>query len=190
MRRWSLLLANAFVAFHFLAAAEEELPAPDPDQPLEIEPPLLIRNRAPDGSLIVPNQNAPASDAALDPAKLETDLARAKKNAAAGERLYRAGIIAKVEAEERALKVVRLVAKLAQAQLEQAKLQQDGSATDKLAAVEKAAAQAAEEKQRAELQAAIRNLQRQQKLLARGSGRKSDVNRAARKLAELQNPTN
>jgi outer membrane protein TolC len=52
----------------------------------------------------------------------------------------------------------------------------------------KAAHAAAAERERAELEAAKTNLQRQQKLLALGSGRKSDVARAEQKLAELKTP--
>jgi multidrug resistance efflux pump len=64
------------------------------------------------------------------------------------------------------------------------------STAEALAQAEEAAARAAEERNRAELDAAQRNLQRQQKLLALGSGRKADVNRAQEKLAELQRGKN
>jgi hypothetical protein len=137
----------------------------------------------------------------VDLAKLESDLARARKNAASGERLFKMGVIAKVDAEERALKVVRLEAKLAEARLATVKQQaENGTETEPAAApeakpeavalAEAAAQRATEERQRAELDAALRNLQRQQKLLALGSGRKADVNRAEKKLAELQKPAN
>ncbi|MBA3762764.1 MAG: hypothetical protein H0X04_05385, partial [Chthoniobacterales bacterium] len=114
------------------------------------------------------------------------------------ERLYRSGIIAKVDAEARTLKVVQLEAKLAEARLAEAKRKAGSgpnSANADLAiettdlVVMQAAAiaqRAAEERKRAELEAALRNLQRQQKLLALGSGRKADVKRAEQKLAELQ----
>ncbi len=169
-------------------------------QSFEIEPPLLIQSRNPDGTPDVP---APPEEA--DVAKIETDLARAKKSAASGERLYRAGIIAKVEAEERALKVVRLEAKLAEARLTAAKTKLDEqkaqarvveieaqlrAGEDQVAQAAQAAEEAVREKQRAELESAVRNLARQQKLLALGSGRKSDVSRAAKKLAELQGTEN
>ncbi len=189
MRRWVLFLANAIATCSLFAA--DDLPAPEPDQPLDIEPPLLIGNRAPDGSLVVAKPGANANPAELDLAKLESDLAHAKQSAAAGERLYRGGIIAKVEAEERALKVVRLEAQLALAKLQETKRATGES--EKSAAVASAAAAAArasEERQRAELEAALRNLERQKKLLALGSGRKADVNRAERKLAEIQHPPN
>ena len=180
--------------------AQDELPQPEGGQPLDIEPPVLIQSRAPDGTLNVP---VPAGE--VDLAKLESDLAKAKKSAASGERLYRAGIIAKVESEERAMKVVRLEARLAAARLELAKQKLDEQKTqnrvveieaqlrageDQVAAATRAADEAATEQRRAELDAALRNLQRQQKLLALGSGRKADVSRAQKKLAELQGAGN
>jgi hypothetical protein len=45
---------------------------------------------------------------------------------------------------------------------------------------------AIEKKEKAELDAAILNLQRQKKLLAMGSGRKAEVNRAQEKVSALQ----
>lgn len=180
--------------------AQEELPAPDNSQPLEIEPPLLIPSRNADGS-----PNLPTPPEQVDIVKLEADLARAKRNAASGERMFRAGIIAKVESEERVLRVVRLEAKLAEARLEVARTRlseqkaqtqvveieaQLRAGENNVAAAARAAAEAAQERQRAELEAALRNLARQQKLLALGSGRRADVNRAEKKLAELQGAGN
>lgn len=178
-----------------LFGIEDDLPAPDKGLSLEVEPPLLIQNRAPDGSL---------RDENPDLAKLKNDLGRADRNAASGERLYKTGIISKVEAEERALHVVRLRAKLAEARVKQAKIELDELkakdaagviSSDELKASQTALAdatqgaeRAAEERRAAETEAAARNLQRQEKLLALGSGREADVNRAQQKLAELQQP--
>ena len=103
------------------------------------------------------------------------------------------------------MKVVRLEARLAAARLELAKHKLDEQKTqnrvveieaqlrageDQVAAAARAAEEAATEQRRAELDAALRNLQRQQKLLALGSGRKADVSRAQKKLAELQGAGN
>jgi hypothetical protein len=193
MMRWSVLLANALMAFAVFAA--DELPTADPGELLEIEPPLLIGNRGPDGSIVVGPKGSAVAPADVDLARLESDLARARKSAASGERLYKGGIIAKVEAEERVLKVIRLEAKLADARLQEAKGQVEtgkGSeeSAQEVAQAEEVAARAAAERNRAEMEAALRNLQRQKKLLALGSGRKADVNRAEQKLAELQHPPN
>ena len=193
MKWWSAWFASALISSHALVA--QELPTHEGEEQLEIEPPLLIQSRSADGNFVLTGKAAPPPDADLD--KIERDLARAKRNATGADRLYKAGIISKVESEERVLKVVRLEARLAEARLAVAKRSaepSDGEATEAgseadnadVAAAEEAAKRATEERQRAELEAAFRNLQRQQKLLALGSGRKSDVNRAEQKLAELQ----
>ena len=190
MRQWTGWLASAMVTLTVLAA--DDLPTQDPNESMEIEPPLLIGNRAADGAIILAPPAAGQQPVEVDVARLESDLARARKSAASGDRLYKSGIIAKVEAEERALKVIRLEAKLADARLEEAKRQKEAETpnTDAIAQAETAARRATEERQRAELEAALRNLQRQQKLLALGSGRRADVNRAEQKVAELQRPPN
>lgn len=175
------------------AGANEDLPLPsrDGEEPGEIEPPLLIMSRARDGS--IPDLRGVSREAPpADVAKLETDLIRAQKRAAVADRLYKAGIIAKIDAEQRVLKVVQLEAALAQARLNAAKAKAestgDAATEAQVADAEQAAKLALEERRRAELDAAFQNLQRQQKLLALGSGRKADVNRAEAKVAELQQP--
>lgn len=180
MRWWAGAIAATIFAATLSGA--DDLPKPEESEGLEIDPPLLIQNRGADGLPIIP-----AAAQSPDLAKLENDLTRAKKSAAAAERLFKGGIISKVEAEERALRVVRLQAALASAQLEDAKTKADAvEHSELIAQAEQAAERAAEERHRAELEVALRNLQRQQKLLALGSGRKADVNRAEKKLAELQ----
>jgi hypothetical protein len=197
MMRFIALPLSLFLAATLLA--QEELPK-DPSEPLDIEPPLLIQEN--------PNRNivntAPAAPGQkeVDPERIAPALEKARKNAASGERLYKSGIIAKVDAENRALKVVRLEADLAEAKLELAKqnlaLQQvrlDASeipageldaAKSILAVATKEAESAVAKKDRAEFDAAVLNLHRQQKLLAMGSGRKSEVNRAQEKVTALQ----
>lgn len=189
--KWCFVaLASVVSATFALALAEPELPAPDEGPPLEIEPPLLIESRSADGNFVL-RGTGPLSDPEVELAKLEKDLARAKRNAAGAEGLYRSGIIAKVEAEERALKVIRVESKLAEARLQEAKrLAQNVPKTEAVVAAEISAERAAEQRSRAELEAALRNLARQQKLLALGSGRKADVHRAEEKLAQLQHPPN
>jgi len=194
----------AFPLAIFLAAsllAEEELPQ-DPSETLDIEPPLLIQEM-PGRS---PLQSTPDIAANLDPGRIGIALEKAKKSAAAGERLYRSGVIAKVDAENRVLKVVRLEAELANAQLEIAKQNiasqqsrfEAGEiaqselelASSALAAATHEAAAVTAQREKAELEAALLNLRRQKKLLAVGSGRKSEVNRAEEKVAALQEQKN
>jgi multidrug resistance efflux pump len=183
-----------------IALATDELPRNESDEPesFDIEPAPLIQNR-PDEQL-----SATVSPRDLDVARLEKELDRAKKNASGAERLYKIGVLAKVEVEQRALKVVRLESDLANAQLARAKAElaaqesqlAAGEITkDELEAAKAALAQlteaaqiAAAKRGRAELDAAEANLRRQEKLLRLGSAHKSDVNRAQEKLAELKAP--
>jgi multidrug efflux pump subunit AcrA (membrane-fusion protein) len=194
--RWLALLGSLLLAAPL--PAEEELPK-DPE-PMDIEPPLLIQE--------TPNRNivytAPATPGQkdLDPDRITAALEKAKRNAASGERLYKGGIIAKVDAENRALKVIKLEADLAEAKLELAKqnlevqqvrldageISSDELETAKslLASATKEAESASARKRQADLEAAELNLRRQQKLLAMGSGRKSEVSRAQEKVSALQ----
>jgi hypothetical protein len=194
---WPLVLALAATL-----PAQEQLPT-DPNEPMEIEPPLLIQE--------TPNRNiayTAGSDQKPqpDPDQIAATLEKAEKSAASGERLYKSGIIAKVEAENRALKVIRLEADLAEARLELAKqnvvvqesrLEAGEISEAEIETAKSLAAAAASEsesavakKEKAELEAAMLNLQRQKKLLAMGSGRKSEVNRAQEKLSVLQQQKN
>lgn len=197
MMRWLAPLVGVLFA-SALAAQEEELPS-NPE-PMDIEPPLLIQE-TPNRNIVA---NAPAAPGQkdLDLERITRALEKAKKNAASGERLYKSGIIAKVEAENRTLKVVRLEADLAEAKLELTKknleLQQVRleageisseemeTAKSLIAEATKEAESAAGRKRQAEVEAAEMNLRRQQKLLAMGSGRKAEVSRAQEKLSALQ----
>lgn len=199
MVRWLAFPFGVFLAATLLA--EDELPT-DPGESLDIEPPLLIQempNRA-------PLPSTPEVEPEPDPDRIQIALEKAKKSAASGERLYKSGVIAKVEAENRSLKVIRLEMELAQAQLELAKQtvasqqsrfdtreisqsELEGAKTALVAATNAAQA-AVTRRDRAELDAALLNLSRQKKLLALGSGRKSEVNRAEEKVAALQQTKN
>jgi hypothetical protein len=188
LRGMALLVVIAATA----TFAQDEATKQEPDS-FDVEPPLLIPNRADE-----PLPEAKSQD--VDLAKLEKDLARARRNAAGAEHLYRIGVISQVEAEQRALRVIRFEADLAKTRLEKAKEQAgaqssvvvNGQAADdqrtkaELAQLSQAAQTAAAKRERAEVDAAEANLHRQQKLLAVGSARKSDVSRAEQKLAELK----
>ena len=190
----SLLLAGCLFA-------QDELPV-DPDQPLEIEPPLLIQ-QAPDGK-----QTSATQEAVTEPDfdRIAVALEAARKSAAAGDRLYQRGIIAKLDAERRVLKVVRLESDLANAKLDGAKQaavtaqaqfdakqisqsELEAAQSASVAATSDAAAATARW-EKAQLDAALLNLTRQKKLFALGSGRKSEVTRAEEKVTELQQKKN
>jgi hypothetical protein len=196
------------IAFFFSAAlvvtafAQEDSTTDNIDS-FDIEPPLLIPDR---GNEPLAGASASASPADVDLAQLEKNLERAKRNAAGADRLYKIGVLSKVETEQRVLRVVRLRSDLENARLARAK-EDIGQKEKQVAAGEiakgelaeaetllahaiEAAHAAAAERERVELEAAETNLQRQQKLLALGSARKSDVARAEQKLAELKAPKN
>src|SRR5213082_3138539 len=159
-RIFALLVTVMAIAMAALAA--DESPGEQPDS-FDIEPPILKENLSEE-----PLLSTAAPDGGVG--RLEKQLERAKRNAAGAEHLWKIGVLAKVEVEQRALKVVRLESDLANAQLARAK--------NDLAAQEK--------RERAELDAAEANLRRQEKLLRLGSAHKSDVNQAQEKLAELK----
>jgi hypothetical protein len=197
MRSIALVFATAFAA---TVAAQEELPK-NPEEAMDIEPPLLIQE-APNQNIVYTSPGGPDQKPQPDPEQIAASLEKARKSAASGERQYKSGIIAKVDAENRALKVVRLESELAEAKLEVAKqnvvAQQARLETGEIsqaevdvaqleaAAAMKEAQLATEKKEKAELDAAMLNLQRQKKLLAMGSGRKAEVNRAQEKVSALQ----
>ena len=156
----------------------------------DVEPPILKQNLS----------DEPLPDG--DVARLEKQLERAKQNAAGAERLYKIGVLAKAEVEQRLLKIVRCESDLANARVARAKEElteresqfATGEITrDELESMKTALAQLTEaaqvataKRERAELEAAEANLRRQQKLLKLGVGQKSDVTRAEEKLAELK----
>ena len=184
-----LALAMAVCAADQSAANKSE----EPDS-LDVEPPILKQNLS----------DEPLPDG--DMARLEKQLQRAKQNAAGAERLYKIGVLAKMEVEQRLLKVTRGESDLANARVARAKEElaekesqlATGEITrDELESIKTALAQSTEaaqvataKRERAELEAAEANLRRQQKLLKLGIAGKDDVDRAQEKLAELKAPKN
>lgn len=183
MRKLSrlLLLSAALSA----TAGAQSLPAPAA-QPLEFEPQLILTD---------PNA-PPAGGVTTDLVKLENGLQRAKRNAVADQALLKRGILAKVEAERSALKVVMLTSKLSEARLQAARTALESLADaskEAKAAAEQAVQEAevtaktdAEAWHKAQVVAAELNLWRMQQLLAWGSGSKAQLARAKEQLAALQ----
>lgn len=181
------LLALAMAVWAADQSAENKSEEPDS---FDVEPPILKQNLSDEP---LPNG---------DLARLEKQLERAKQNAAGAERLCKIGVLAKMEVEQRLLKVVRYESDLANARVARAKEElaekesqlATGEITrDELESMKTALAQLTEaaqaataKRERAELEAAEANLLRQQKLLKLGIGQKSDVTRAEEKLAELK----
>jgi hypothetical protein len=188
-----MFLTSAMIAL----AADQSSNSDEPGE-FDIEPPILKQNLS--------DELAEAGTPDGDVARCQKKLERAKRNAAGAERLWKIGVLAKVEVEQRALKVIKCEAELASARVSQAKetvAEQEsrvasGETTKQEADVAKAAlAQLIEAEQKAiakresaELEFAEANLRRQQKLLKLGSAHKSDVTNAEEKLAELKAPKN
>src|SRR4030095_3768206 len=129
-----------------------------------VDPPILKQNLSDEP---LPNG---------DMARLEKHLERAKQNAAGAERLYKIGVLAKMEVEQRLLKVIRCESDLANARVARAKeelaekesqlatgeITRDELESTKtaLAQLTEAAQVATAKRERAELEAAEANLRR------------------------------
>jgi hypothetical protein len=189
-------LPIAFLATVMLTLAAGEPPEnkSEEPEPFDIEPPILKQNIS----------DEPLPDA--DVARLEKKFERARRNAEGAERLYKIGVLAKVEVEQRLLKVVQYESDLANARVARAK-EEVATNESQLAAGEitkeeleaakamltqltEAAQVATAKRERAELETAEANVRRQQKLLKLGIANESDVDRAQEKLAELRSQKN
>ena len=187
-----MLLTSAMIAL----AADQSSTSEEPGE-FDIEPPILKQNLSDE---LAATTGTPDGEVARWEKKLE----RATQSAAGAERLWKIGVLAKVEVEQRALKVIKYESELANARVAQAKerlAEQElrvasGESTKQEVDVAKAAlaqsvaaAEAAVAKREAaELEFAEAYLRRQQKLLKLGSAHKSDVINAEEKLAELKAP--
>ena len=188
-----MFLTSAMIAL----AADQSSNSDEPGE-FDIEPPILKQNLS--------DELAEAGTPDGDIARCEKKLERAKRNAAGAERLWKIGVLAKVEVEQRVLKVIKCEAELASARVAQAKervVEQEsrvasGETTkQELDAAKAALTQLIEAEQKAvakresaELESAETNLRRQQRLLKLGSAHRSDVTNAEEKLAELKAPKN
>jgi len=188
-----MFLTSAMIAL----AADQSSNSEEPGE-FDIEPPILKQN--------LTDELAEAGTPDGDIARCEKKLERAKQNAAGAERLWKIGVLAKMEVEQRALKVIKCEAELASARVAQAKemvaeqesrvaagetaKQELDLAKAALAPLIEAEQKAVAKRESAELEFAEANLRRQQKLLKLGSAHKSDVTNAEERLAELKGPKN
>jgi hypothetical protein len=193
-RIFALLVTALALAIAAWAAGQSAGNKSEEPDSFDVEPPILKQNLSDEP---LPNG---------DLARLEKQLERAKQNAAGAERFYKIGVLAKMEVEQRLLKVMRCESDLANARVARAKEElaekesqlATGEITrDELESMKTALAQlieaaqvAAAKRERAELEVAEANLRRQQKLLRLGIGQKSDVTHAEEKLAELKAQNN
>jgi hypothetical protein len=192
----AIALPVTFLTSAIIALAADQQSNSDEPGEFDIEPPILKQNLS--------DELAQAGTREGGVARCEKKLERSKQNAAGAERLWKIGVLAKVEVEQRALKVIKCEAELANARVAQARetvAEQEsraasGEITKQEVEVAKTAlAQLIESEQKAvakresaELEFAEANLRRQQRLLKLGSAHKSDVTNAEEKLAELKAP--
>ena len=194
----AIALPVTFLTSAMIALAADQPNNSDEPGEFDVEPPILKQNLS--------DELAEAATPDGDIARCEKKLERSKRNAAGAERLWRIGVLAKVEVEQRALKAVKCEAELASARVAQAKgavaeeesRVASGEATKQelevakttLAQLVEAEQKAIAKRETAELEFAEANLRRQQRLLKLGSAHKSDVTNAEEKLAELKGPKN
>jgi len=194
----AIALPVMFLTSAMMTLAADQSSNSDEPGEFDIEPPILKQNLS--------DELAEAGTPDGDVARCEKKLERAKRNAAGAERLWKIGVLAKVEVEQRALKMVKCETELASARVAQAKetvAQQEsrvasGETTKQelevaktaLAQLIEAEQKAVAKRESAELEFAEANLRRQQRLLKLGSAHKSDVTNAEEKLAELKAPKN
>jgi multidrug resistance efflux pump len=192
----AIALPVMFLTSAMIALAADQSSNSDEPGEFDIEPPILKQNLS--------DELAEAGTPDGDVVRCEKKLERAKRNAAGAERLWKIGVLAKVEVEQRALKVIKCETELASARVAQAKetvAQQEsrvasGETTKQELEVAKTALaqlidaeqKAVAKRESAELESAEANLRRQQRLLKLGSAHKSDVSNAEEKLAELKAP--
>jgi hypothetical protein len=192
----AIALPVIFLTSAIIALAADQSSNSDEPGEFDIEPPILKQNLS--------DELAEAGTPDGDVVRCEKKLERAKRNAAGAERLWKIGVLAKVEVEQRALKAIKCETELASARVAQAKetvAQQEsrvasGETTKQELEVAKTALaelidaeqKAVAKRESAELESAEANLRRQQRLLKLGSAHKSDVSNAEEKLAELKAP--
>jgi hypothetical protein len=192
----AIALPVMFLTSAMIALAADQSSNSDEPGEFDIEPPILKQNLS--------DELAEAATPDGDVARCEKKLERAKRNAAGAERLWKIGVLAKVEVEQRALKAIKCETELASARVVQAKetvAQQEARvasgettrqelevAKTALAQLIDAEQKAVAKRESAELESAEANLRRQQRLLKLGSAHKSDVSNAEEKLAELKAP--
>ena len=207
MKRSRWILA-AFLASAIVRGVDD-LPKSVPGEKLDLQPKLML-NDLPDVPL--PTPTAPGAYAGeptgggaasdLDVKRLESRVAEAKKTAALRERGFRAGVFAKVQAEQSELSVVRLTKDLENARRDVAKEFADSQAkrfaageitreeADKAAAAraaaESVAKDAAERWDKAQFDAAQINLWRQRQLYAVGATTKNQVRRAEERVTAMK----
>src|SRR5215831_11070591 len=112
MIRTIALLVMFLTSAMFALAADQSSNSEEPGE-FDIEPPILKQNLS--------DELAEAGTPDGGVARCEKKLERAQQDAASAEHLWKIGVLAKVEVEQRALKVIKCEAEVASARVAQAK---------------------------------------------------------------------
>ena len=179
-----------------LLRAQDDLPRHAPGEALDFEPKLML-----DGPNAAGAEPSPTVSPEDRVAELETALLRAQARVADSEQLFKEGILAKVEVEERTRRVIQAGLELADGRLTVAAAHFDAvkksfdarqasqsaldAANAALKTAQAAAAAASAEWDQAQLDAATLDLKRKRKLYAEGVGSLREVQLAEDRLALL-----
>lgn len=196
MRLWMIVL---LLLTALLRAQDEDLPKHVQGESFDFEPKLML-----DGPHAAPEAvGEPPSEGSAEQRvkQLEVALQRAEQRAADSEQLYKEGILARVEAEDRVLRVIRARKELADANLIVAAGHADAvkksfdahtaaksdlsAANLALVTARETAATASSEWEKAQLEAAREDLKRKRKLYAEGVGSRREVEIAEDRLVLL-----
>src|SRR5947207_9300422 len=109
----AIALPVMFLTSAMIALAADQSSNSDEPGEFDIEPPILKQNLS--------DELAEAGTPDGDVARCDKKLERAKRNAAGAEHLWRIGVLAKVEVEQREVKVIKCESELASARVGQAK---------------------------------------------------------------------
>jgi len=180
-----------------LLRAQDDLPKHAPGESLDFEPKLML-----DGPHAPPvAASTPVASPEDRVQQMEAALILAEQHAADSEQLFKEGILAKVEVEGRALRVVQARKQLADARLTVAAARADAvrksfdahqasqsdfaAANAALNTARETAAAASADWDQAELDAATIDLKRKRKLYAEGVGSQREVELAEDRVALL-----
>ena len=179
-----------------LLCAQDDLPKRAPGEPLDFEPKLML-----DGPRALPAGPSPADSRRGGVEQMEAALRLAEQRAADSEQLFKEGILARMEVEGRMLRVVQARKELAGARLAAAAARADtvkksfdarqapqadlDAPNADLKTAQQTAETTAAEWNKAQIDAATRDLQRKRKLYAEGAGSRREVEMAEDRLALL-----
>ncbi len=198
---------RVWIAFVFLAGTaglrgQDSLPRKSPGEPMDFEPKQMLEGP---GASPAPVVTVPPISLDDRVQLIEMALAVAQKRSSESEDLFKDGILAKVEVEERALRVVELTRQLDDAKLALAQAQADAvkksfdahqasqadldAANAALNTAQQTAVAATAQWNQAQLNAATLDVQRKRKLYYEGVATRRELEMAEERLTLLTGAT-